>query len=1157
MSKPSFTHLHLHTQYSVLDGANKISPLMDKAKAQGQKAVAMTDHGNMHGAIEFYTQAKSREIKPIIGCEVYYTPGSRFERKRKVDGGHPSNHLTLLAKDIEGYRNLCALVSLAYTEGFYFKPRIDFELLERHYKGLVCLSGCMSSQFGTAAKFGKEDEAEVVARKFRDLFESDYYLEVQPHEIEEQQTLNQVAKSLGQKLSIPLVATNDCHYLECDDHYAQEVLMCVSTGKLITDPDRIRHTGAHLHFKTRQEMLSEMPGFEEAIDQSCVIADKCNLELDFKTYHMPQFEPQEEISLEDAFVKAARDGLEERIPGDITKEKKQVYLDRLQVEIDLILKMGFAGYFLVVSDFVRWAKANDIPVGPGRGSAAGSLVAWVMRITDVDPIPYKLLFERFLNPERVSLPDIDIDFCIHGREKVIEYVTEKYGKDKVAQIVTFGTLKAKAAIKDVGRALGLSYAETDRVAKLIPAPRQGFDYPIDEALKMEKRLKEYAEGEGKELIELARKLEGLSRHTSTHAAGLVISDKPIVEYLPLMEDKDGQVVTQFSMNYVEQIGLVKFDFLGLKTLTVIHEACRMIKKGKGVDIDLEKLPLDDKRVFSLIASGRTIGVFQMESSGLTEMVGRLRPTDFEDIVAILALYRPGPLDSGMADHYINRKNGREEVSYLHPMLKPILKDTYGIILYQEQIMQIARDLAGYSLAQADMLRRAMGKKKPEEMARQREIFLEGAKANQISAPVAEQVFDQMETFARYGFNRSHSVAYALISYQTAWLKAHYPLYFLAALMSSEMGDTDKTLKNLNECKEMGVEILPPDVNIGEVGFSVMGKKILFGLAAIKSVGSKSVEELILERENSGEFKSLVDFSTRMGDKGVNRRAMENMVKAGAFDTTSEFSRQELCERVEDVLKTGARLREEAASNQLGLFAAQSSPEPDYVPKRPLLEEWPKNRLLNFEKEALGFYLSGHPLESMQGELNKLGVVSINKLGEAGPASLAGVITFLRLKNTKKGDRYATFTLEDLSGTIEAIVWPDTYNKVHQTLSLEEPVLIWGKVDASGDRRTIIVNRIEAAMKIRSENAREVVIVLRNEESGGNKFSLLKKALVNNKGACPVKLVIRTNSMDEEGETVDARSETVISLPPELQVAPSEALLNQVEQIFGRQVASFR
>lgn len=1150
-----FVHLHLHTQYSVLDGAIKISELVKRASECGHKAVAITDHGVMHGAVEFYQAAKNAGIRPIVGCEAYITSGSRHDKRQAQQGGPSTHHLTLLAQNPKGYQNLCKLVSLGFLEGYYYRPRIDFELLSELNEGLICFSGCLSSQLASCSKRDDIESAQALVEQYASVFGDRYYLEVQPHSVPEQQQLNQLCRELGQKLGLPLVATNDAHYLCEGDNHAHEVLMCVSTGKLLSDEDRMRHEGADLFFKNESEMLAELPGFEDAIFRTSEIAERCDLEFDFANYHMPKFAPPDDISLDDFFASEARAGLKERIDESagaeaITEDLFPSYEERLDEEIALIWKMGFSGYFLVVSDFIRWAKKKDIPVGPGRGSAAGSLVAWALRITEVDPIRHKLLFERFLNPERVSLPDIDVDFCINGRDDVIEYVREKYGKDKVAQICTFGTLKAKAAIKDVGRVLGLSYAETDRVAKLIPAPRQGFDYPIAEALKMEKRLREYANGEGRELIELAQKLEGLSRHTSTHAAGLVIADRPVMDLLPLMLDKDQQVVTQFSMGYVEKIGLVKFDFLGLKTLTVIDAAVQMIRATTGKEIDVNQLALDDERTFKLVSAARTIGVFQLESSGITEMVARMKPTCFEDLVAILALYRPGPLDAGMVDHYINRKHGREPVTYLHPILEPVLKDTYGIMLYQEQIMQIARDMAGYSLGDADLLRRAMGKKKPEEMAKQRKIFLKGSVERGIDEKIANEVFDQMETFARYGFNRSHSVAYALISYQTAYLKAHFPKQFMAALMTLEMGDTDKTLKNLNECKEIGITVVPPDVNNGLTGFNVSKGKIVFGLAAIKGIGKKAVEPIVEERTANGEYKSLLDFCMRLDSSVLNRRLVENLVRSGAFDWT-ELPRAEMMERIEEVLKYAQQRKEELASPQMGLFGSAEENKTDvYQPNRALLSEWPQSIKLAQEKEALGFYLSGHPLTKFRRDLQRLGTAPTDELRRRSDGSsvvAGGVITFLKLKNTKKGDRYASFILEDLNGTVEVLVWPDVYRKVYGVLSDDDPVLIKGRIDVSDERCNLIANEVESLIALRDRTAREAVIRLPTSTASDDKLEELKTIFGQHKGSCPVKLVLYK----------DRHSETVVSLPDSIQVEPSELLCNQVEELFGAPVMSFR
>jgi DNA polymerase-3 subunit alpha len=1153
-----FVHLHLHTQYSMLDGANKLPDVLEHAHRLGQPAIALTDHGNLHGAIEFYSEAKKIGIKPIIGCELYVTPGSRFDRKAKGQGGAGTHHLTVLASNLEGYHNLCRLVTLAYREGFFYKPRVDHEILEKYASGLIVLSGCLNGEMARAALEDNEKGCSEVVDFYTRVFKDRFYLEVQPHQIPEQQKVNELCAHFAQKRGIPLVATTDCHYPTADDHFAQEVLMCVSTGKLITDPDRIQHKGVDLHLKTVDEMLTGFGAWQpgaEAVANSLLIAERCDVKFDFSKHFMPVFKAKDdERPLIDIMAEIARTGLVKRFEklsqqSSWNSEIEKSYTERLELEIRLIDKMGFAGYFLVVSDFIVWAKEHGIPVGPGRGSVAGSLVAYAMRITEVDPIRHKLLFERFLNPERISLPDIDVDFCIYGRDTVIKYVVEKYGKENVAQIATFGTLKAKAALKDVGRALGMSYAETDKVAQLVPAPRQGFDFSLAEALKMEKRLADYAEGEGKTLISLAMKLEGLTRHSSTHAAGVVIGDRPLIDMLPMMVDKDGNDVTQYSMTYVEKIGLVKFDFLGLKTLTVIYTALRIIKESRGIEVQLDELPLEDAPTFHLLAAGNTTGVFQLESGGITDMTVRLKPNNFDDIVAILALYRPGPLDAGMVDHYIERKHGREPVTYLHPLMKDSLSDTYGIILYQEQIMQLARALAGYSLAEADILRKAMGKKNPEEMAKQRDRFMQGATERKIEKKLASEIFDQMETFARYGFNRSHSAAYALVSYHTAYLKTHYPVEFMAALMSHEIDDTDKILKNLTECRKHKIEVLPPDVNESLAGFTVRGDKIRYGLSAVKGVGEKAVEVIIAARAD-GPLVDLEDFVSRVDLQAVNKRVLENLIKCGAFDSCG-LSRHELFERAEEVLKAGQALQRDGNSNQISLFGVPGQKEK--VAKRSSNRpEWPVNQRLSFEREALGFYISGHPLEKYRHDLKRMGVIGtaeVRSKTKQSEVRVGGVVTALKLKNTKKGDRYATLMLEDYTGSIESIIWPDTYKQVAHILAADDPVVCSGKADVSEERCTLIINKIESLVALRDRSATQGLLALSDKDNFEDRLDPLLHLLRKHIGACPVRL-----KMEIEGAEVSMilrdRGNTQVS------VAPSEGLCEEVEQLFGKPVLTF-
>ncbi len=1150
-----FAHLHLHTQYSLLDGANKLKEVITHAAALGQPAIAMTDHGNMHGAVEFFYEAKKVGIKPIVGCELYVTPGSRHERKMRAQGGAGTCHLTVLAANKRGYHNLCKLSSLGFKEGFYFKPRVDHELLERYSEGLIVLSGCLAGEVAQATLVddykGAKETIEFYARVFKDR----YYLEIQPHPIGDQQKHNAAIKDLARTVGVPLVATTDCHYLNKSDHFAQEVLMCISTGKTVLDPDRLRHEGFTLHLKDEGEMIEEFQAEDwavEAITNTTRIASQCDISLESNTYFMPKYECEDSRPLIDIMAEQAREGMTKREESlrnlpNWDHSLRQSYWDRLEEEISLIGKMGFAGYFLVVADFIVWAKDNGIPVGPGRGSVAGSLVAYALRITEVDPISNKLFFERFLNPERISMPDIDVDFCINGREAVIKYVIEKYGKENVAQIATFGTLKAKAAIKDVGRALGMSYAETDRIAQLVPAPRQGFDYPLSEALKMEPKLAEYAAGEGKELIDLAQKLEGLTRHSSTHAAGVVIGDRPLDELLPMMVDKDGNDVTQYSMTNVEKIGLVKFDFLGLKTLTVLHTACQIIRESRGTEIDLNTLPLNDPKTYTLLCGGNTTGVFQLESSGITEMVVRLKPSCFDDIVAILALYRPGPLDAGMVDHYIERKHGREPITYLHPLMKDILMDTYGVILYQEQIMQLARALSGYTLGEADLLRKAMGKKNPEEMAKQKVRFVSGAVQKGIPQKLADEIFQQMETFARYGFNRSHTAAYALVSFQTAYLKAHYGVEFMAALMTHDMEDSDKTFKNFNECRRQGIAVLPPDINESSANFTVRDGKILFGLEAVKGTGQKAVEAIQRAREK-GPFTDLEDLIARVDLNHVNKRVFENMVRSGALDFSKE-TRRSMNERLEDTLRAYSH-QKDVDPNQMNLFG--SGPSRPVVARRAIaLPEWPINQKLSYEREALGFYISGHPLEKFRWDLKRLGAVSTSevKSKRMRDVRVGGVITALKLKNTKKGDRYASFGLEDWLGTIDSLVWPDTYRKVHSLIVPDEPVLVTGRADVTDERCVLIIDKMESLIQLRDRSATEGFLMLTGRDDIERRMPAVQSIFQKYAGSCPVKVRLQL----EDGEVSIVLRDSANS---PICVGPSEALCEEVEQLFGRPVLTF-
>ena len=1145
----NFVHLHCHTQYSLLDGANKIDPLIERAKSLGQPAIAMTDHGNMFGAVEFYRKAVEAGIKPILGCEVYVAPGSRYERQGIDRGNREHNHhLILLAMNDEGYRNLCKLVTHGFTEGFYYKPRVDKELLREFNPGIIALSGCLSGEMAKALTLGSMDQARKVAEDYRAIFDDRYYLEAQDNKLPLQEKVNAGIIELGKELSLPIVATNDCHYLDPEDAHAHDILLCIQTGKGHNDPNRMKMDTEELFVKSTEQMLEGFAHMPEAVDQSVAIADRCEVALEFGKYHFPHYEAPDSQSLDDYLDACAREGLEHRLKhaGEVDRD---AYQARLDYELDVIKSMQFPGYFLIVADFINYAKDKGIPVGPGRGSAAGSLVAYALRITDLDPIRHNLLFERFLNPERRSMPDIDVDFCIRGRDEVIRYVKEKYGADKVAQITTFGTLKAKAAIRDVGRAVGLSFAETDAIAKLVPASRQGFDCPLSEALKQEPRLNQLADEDPRvaNLISHALRLEGLTRHSSTHAAGVVISHSPLVDTLPLYVDRDGGIVTQYDMSSVEKIGLIKFDFLGLKTLTLIHDCLDLIRDSRGTAPDLKTVGLDDQEAYSLVGSGNTTGIFQLESTGIRDMSVRIKPNCFEDLVAILALYRPGPLDSGMAEEYIKRKSGKEKTSYLHPALRPILKDTYGVIVYQEQVMEIAQNMANYSLGDADILRRAMGKKDPEEMASQRQRFVEGAGANDIREAQATAIFDQMETFARYGFNKSHSAAYALVSYHTAYLKAHYPVEFMAALMSSEMGDTDKVIKNLAECREQGIEVLPPDVNEGGAEFTVVGERVRFGLSAVKNVGGKAVEAIKEDRDRTGPFESLFDFCRRVDLKVVNRRVAESLVKCGAFDSTGVY-RARLMAALDDALKAGQSSQRDRDSSQFGMFDLLEVPPSDSMDAYESVEEWSGGQLLAFEKETLGFYITGHPLDRFEESVKRLQVLPANQVrgnGGNGEVTMVGVVTALKLKNTKKGDRYANFNLEDKTGFVDTIAWPDTYRQTADCIGRDDPIRVRGRLDVGEERITLIANDIlpleQACAEAITAPARkapgEVHFFLTEDNRG--ELQAFRDLIAGEEGPASVYLHMTT-----------AARETRVIGPADFRINPSKTLLDTVHRKFG-------
>jgi DNA polymerase-3 subunit alpha len=1135
-----FVHLHLHSQYSLLDGAIRFEELFPLARTYGMKSVALTDHGNMFGAIEFYQGAISHGIKPIIGCEIYVAPESRLKKEPgKVKDA--SYHLVLLVKNLEGYGNLIRLISLAHLEGFYYKPRIDKELLATYNAGLICLSSCLKGEIPSLVLAEKHDEARAVAGWYREVFDQDrFYLELQDNGLAEQRSVNQGLALLSRELEIPLVASNDCHYLRREDAAAQDVLLCIQTGKTLKDPKRMKFSTDQFYLRPAEEMERLFNSYPEALRNTLVIAEQCNLELRFEEYHLPRFKPPSGDSLDHCLEQSARDGLVRSFAySSRAPEERERYVKRLEEELSMIKAMGFAGYFLIVADFVNYAKTRGIPVGPGRGSAAGSLAAYSLGITDIDPLAYDLIFERFLNPERISLPDIDVDFCIEGRDDVIRYVTEKYGTENVAQIITFGKMQAKAVVRDVGRVLDLPYKEVDAIAKLIP---NTLNITLDEALEQEPRLTELAARDQtvSHLLALARSLEGMVRHASTHAAGVVISHRPLMEYIPLYRGSNGEVVTQYAMKDVERVGLVKFDFLGLKTLTVLRKAAELIERTKGDHVDLSRIPLDDPATFTLLGSGDTTGIFQLESSGMRDLLMKLRPETFADLIALVALYRPGPLGSGMVDDFIKRRHKKSAVRYDVPKVKEILEDTYGVIVYQEQVMRIASTLGNFSLGDADILRRAMSKKDPAEMERQQEKFIEGARRNGIEKGKAERIFEMMTKFAEYGFNKSHSAAYALIAYQTAYLKIHYPLEFMAALLTCDMDNTDKVMRYVAECREKAIEVLPPDINESEWGFTVSGAKIRYGLGAVKNVGTGAVEEIVRLRKEGKQIASLFDFCESLDLRKVNRRVIESFIKAGAFDSFGAH-RSQLMLVLDEALEQGQARQKERRGGQSALFVGlQSAPRQSHLSA---IEEWPESQLLSFEKEVLGFYLTSHPLIRYQKDIRELTTTDTEALAEMANGtqiSIGGLVAEVKEISTKKGDQMAFVSLEDMKGKIEVIVFPDLFRTVRPYLKVDVPLLIRGALDKGEERHKIKASAVVPLDEAKKERISKVHFRLRTPGLSKEQLLRLREILEENKGGCEAVLHLM----------VPPQSEVVMALSPALTVEPSERMRQSVEGLFG-------
>jgi DNA polymerase III subunit alpha len=1050
MAEP-FVHLHCHTDYSLLDGACQISQLMDLAEKQEWPAMAITDHGNLFGAVEFYNAGKKRGIKPIIGCEVYVSQGSHTGR---TDTDR-YNHLLLLCKDQEGYRNLIDLVSTGYLDGFYYKPRIDKDLLASHAKGLICTSACLRGDLNEAMLDKGYEAGRKLAYEYLDLFgKGNFYIEIQQHGLEQDKKLLPHLFRLSQETGIPLVATNDAHYLTRGDAHAHDVLLCVQTGKTLSSPNRMKFSTEDFYLKSREEMLALFDGDAGPLNRTWDIAQQCNLTIESVANPFPKFEVPPEHSADSYFEYVARQGFEGRRAHLEGQQRKGLlrrdfaeYMERLDLEIRIIQQMKYSGYFLIVWDFIRFAKSKDIPVGPGRGSAAGSLVAYAMRITDIDPLQYGLLFERFLNPERVSMPDIDIDFCMNRRGEVIQYVTEKYGREQVAQIITFNTLAAKAAIKDVGRVMDMTFGEVDRLTKMVP---NVLNIKLAEAIKQEPQLTDAMKQDSRvgDLMETALRLEGVARNPSVHAAGVVIAPQPLRELVPLYKTAKDEIVTQYDMKSLDKLSLLKMDFLGLTTLTVIEDALRRLKEDRDLNLTIEDLPLDDRPTYELLAKGLTSGVFQFESSGMRDILRRYQPERLEDLIALNALYRPGPIQGGMVSDFIDRKHGRKPVTYDLPVLKDLLEETYGVIVYQEQVMQIANLVAGYSLGEADLLRRAMGKKKPEEMKAQRERFVKGGLERNYPKKKVEKLFELMEQFAGYGFNKSHSAAYGFVAYVTAYLKAHYPVYFMAALLSSETNNTDKVVRYINECRDMGITILPPDFNESDWDFTPADDAtIRFGLGAIKNVGKSAVRSIIEAREQERRFRSLYHFCETVDWKTLNKRMLESAIKAGAMDSFGGH-RAQLTAALDKAIEAGQKAFRDRSTGQTGLFADIEPDQQQIEGPLPQVPEWDGRQKLAGEKEILGFYVTGHPLNEYRDKVADLGSHTTGQLAELDQnynVALCGVLGAIVRKRNREGRRWAAATLEDLEGKVDLLVFANQYEALEPLLVEDQAVLVRGGI----------------------------------------------------------------------------------------------------------------
>ncbi|MBF0478790.1 MAG: DNA polymerase III subunit alpha [Candidatus Omnitrophica bacterium] len=1134
----NFVHLHVHTQYSLLDGACRVDDIMRKAVEYQMPAVAMTDHGNMFGALDFYLAAKKKNIKPILGCEGYVVKkGSRFDRSNEQRGN--LSHLVLFAKNNQGYHNLIKLVSHGYLDGFYYHPRMDKELLAQHSEGLIASSACLKGEIAQCIRDGNFNSALKIADEMQSLFgRGNFYLELMDHGISEQMVVNREILKIAKTLDIPVIATNDVHYIEQSQSRAHDALLCIQTQTTLDDPKRMRMSSDQFYFKSPDEMFYLFKEVPEALSNTLKIAEQCAVDFKFGEYHLPVFTPPEGKTQSQYIRELCEQGMVRRYPN-ATPELKE----RLDYELRVIEKMGFIPYFLIVWDFIAYAKSQGIPVGPGRGSAAGSIISYLLGITDLDPIKYGLIFERFMNPDRKGMPDIDIDFCFERRQEVIDYVNRKYGRENVAQIITFGTMKAKAVIRDVGRAFGVPYSDVDRIAKLVP---NELGITLDQALEKEPKLKELCETDraAADIMEIAKVLEGLNRHAGMHAAGVVIADKPLMEYVPLYKTADDQITTGFEKDFVEKIGLLKMDFLGLKTLTLIHDALRIIKERKKLDINILNIPLDDKKTFQLLCAGNAFGVFQLESAGMRDLLRKSQPDQFEDIIAIEALYRPGPMGSGMLDDFVKRKRGEMSFQYDHPKMEPILKDTYGIMVYQEQVMKIPVALANFTMTQADHLRRAMSKKDQGVMQDMRKSFVEGCQTHsQIPPEKAERLFDLIDHFSGYGFNRSHSATYALISYQTAYLKANYPVEFMCALLNSEIANTDKIVEYVKETDAMGIEVLPPDVNESQKRFSVINEKaIRFGLLAIKNVGGTAIDSLI-ENRGSG-YKTLFQLCEKADLRLVNRKVLESLIKAGALDCLKIF-RSQLMAVLDRHLELAGKNQKEKSSGQVSFFDILGSDNSfnNDVGKIPDIREWDKNQMLAFEKEILGFYVSGHPLMQYQVEIQEFTGMNTKKLKVASDGEnvrLVGMIIGVKLTVTKRTqERMAILKVEDMEGETEVVLFPSTYEKIGDQILDGEVVFITGKINIRDGSANIIADDIKHIHDIYSSiKAINVDLAF----SGRSVFENLKDRLSHYPGSVPVYLKVKTK---------DNRAVQIL-VEKNLYVSPNEKLMTELKTLVGKE-----